>query len=309
MSFVLNKKKKFDKNKTIFLVVLLILPVSNWLIFWLGVNIQTILMAFQTSEGVWGFGSFKDVWMSATNPINPLINLKLGLKNTLIYFFSGLFITFPISLVMSFFLYKKVFMYKGFRVIFYLPSIISGVILVTVFSEIVKPGGPLGSVLKALNLPAKDYLHTPGSATIVIVIYGIWTGFCGNILLFNGAMSRIPADVMEAAKLDGVGPFREIVSFVLPLIWPTISSMLILNFTGILGASGPILLFAPNGENETTTISFWLFYQVYGGGGVGSAAGRNLYVVSAGGIALTAITLPIILITRWLVEKVPNYEY
>lgn len=303
-------KKKVIAKKYVFVYSLLIIPLVNWLVFWFGVNIKTILTAFQDRFGEWSFANFGDVWVSLTDPIDPNNNIQVGFFNTLKYFISGLIVNMPTSLIVSYFLYKKIKLHKAFKVIFYLPAIVSGVVMVTVFSEFISPNGPLGAICELLkiNLPPEGLLARDSTATWTIVVFGLWTGLSGNMLLFNGAMARIPTEVLEAAKLDGVGPFREIVSFILPLIWPTLSSVLVFAFVGVLGASGPILLFAPRGDYKTTTISYWIFYQVYGGGSdVG--ADHNIAIVSAAGLCFTAVSLPITFTVRWLAEKVETIEY
>ena len=306
-----HRKKGVEWGRIIFIVVMLTVPLANWLVFWLGVNFNTILMAFKDNFGNWSLENFPRVWESLTNPSDPQISIQVGLGNTLIYFASGLFISLPLSLILSYFIYKKIFLYRSFRVIFYLPAIISGVAMSIVFMEFIKPYGPLGNILSVfgIEMPPEGLLARSGSATWTIVFYSIWTGLSGNMILLNGAMTRIPAEVLEAARLDGVSPFRELISFILPLIWPSLSSMLVFQFVGILGSSGPILLFAPRGEANTMTLSYWIFYQVYGGGGVGGAAGRNLSMVSAAGLCFTAVSLPITFFVRWLAEKVNTEEY
>ena len=306
----LHRKNK-DWGRVIFIVAMLAIPLANWLVFWLGVNLNTLLMAFQDNLGNWSLENFPRVWESLVNPPDPQVSIQIGIGNTLIYFAAGLLISLPLSLILSYFIYKKIFLYRSFRVIFYLPAIISGVAMSTVFMEFIKPYGPLGNILAVFNieLPPEGLLARSGVATLTIVFYSIWTGLSGNMILLNGAMTRIPAEVLEAARLDGVGPFKELVSFILPLIWPSLSSMLVFQFVGILGASGPILLFAPRGEANTMTLSYWIFYQVYGGGGYGGAAGRNLAMVSTAGICFTAVSLPITFFVRWLAEKVSTVEY
>ena len=160
--------------------------------------------------------------------------------------------------------------------------------------------------LMGKRMPPEGYLARPESATLMIVLYVIWTGFGGNMLLFGGAMSRVPLDLLESARLEGCGPFRELVQIILPLIWPTISTMLIFTFTGIVNSSGPILLFT-NGDFETTTINFWIFLKVYGQQGNG--AGGDYGVVSATGLCFTLVTVPLILFVRRLLEKVPTVVY
>ena len=179
--------------------------------------------------------------------------------------------------------------------------------MVKVYTEFLLPNGPLAQLFD-LTIPPEGMFARSSTATPAIIVYTIWTGIGGgNMLLFIGAMSRVPIEVLESAKLEGCGPFREIVSIIAPLIWPTISTMIILSFTGIFGASGPILLFGTDGNYKTMTLSFWIFKQVYGTGDLGGSGSYNL--VSATGLCFTLVGVPIILFTHWLVEKVPSVEY
>ena len=124
------------------------------------------------------------------------------------------------------------------------------------------------------------------------------------MLVLGGAFERIPAEVLEAAKLDGVGPVRELTQLIVPMIWPTISTLLILYATGLFNASGPIFLFGTKGSYETWTLSYWIFHKVlYGGSG-------QYNTVSAMGLIFTCIGVPIVMFVRWLFERViPAVEY
>ena len=294
------------RGQLIFLCCMLALPVAQWLIFWLYVNIQSIALAFQDPHGAFTWGNFTLFWEELHATTGKTIGVAV--VNTLIYFAVGILIQLPGALLISYFLYKKIWLNKAFRVIFYLPAIISGVVMVAAYRSLVDPGGPLEAIVELCggHLPPEGLLANSNTATLMIVLFVIWTGFGGNMLLFGGAMARVPIDVLEAARLEGCGPFRELVQIILPLIWPTICTVLIFTFTGIVNSSGPILLFT-NGDYETTTINFWIFLKVYGQ--QGSGAGGEFGIVSATGLCFTLITVPIILIVRWALEKVPASEY
>lgn len=290
------------KNQTIFLFLMLIIPVVNWLVFWLYINLSSIELAFldaRTQE--FTFNNFITFWENLTAEDGEI---GIAVKNTFLYFGTSLFIILPAGLLMSYFLYKEVFGYKVFRVVFYLPAIISGVAMVAVYTNFIDPNGPLGNILKLFGreIPPEGLLARPETATKTIIVFCIWTGFSGILLLFCGAMVRVPVEVLESAALEGCSPIRELVQIILPMIWPTVSTQIILLFTGIFTASGPILLFT-NGQYETTTISFWIFIQVLGG----KASAYN--IVSATGLVFTVLGVPIILFIRWLVERVPSVEY
>ena len=297
----LMSKRVFQKY--IFLSVLLIVPVANWLLFWFTVNIQSILLAFQDNRtGAFTWWNFQYFWQELTSVDGEI---GLAVVNTLKYFFSNLLIVIPLSMIIAFFIYKKIWGYKTFTIIFYLPSIISSVAMVQIYMQMLASGGPIDKLFGGiLNIPVEGFFSRPDTATTMIVLYTIWTGFSSNILLFVGAMTRIPIEVFEAAKLEGCKTGREFISIVFPLIWPTISTMLILSFTGLFNASGPILLFgADSATLKTTTISYWIFKEVYEGGMGGINA------VSATGLCFTVVAVPLILFVRWVAEKVPAVEY
>lgn len=307
MEFTAKKKGRLFENKVFqkyfFLYTILLIPILNWFVFWFVVNSQSILLAFQDGRtGEWTWWNFEYFWQQLTWANGEI---GIGVINTMKYFFSNLFIVIPFSMVIAFFLYKKIFGHKAFTIIFYLPSIISSVAMVNIYMAVLSSNGPIAGLLGDKNfIPPEGLFTRPETATTMIVIYTIWTGFSSNILLFIGAMSRVPVEIFEAAKLDGITPGKEFTSIVFPLIWPTISTMLILSFTGLFSASGPILLFGANSSAyKTTTISYWIFKEVYEGGMGGINA------VSATGLAFTLVAVPIILFVRWLAEKVPEVEY
>ncbi len=304
-----NKKKGAMSNKRaerIFLFLMLSLPVLQWLIFWLYVHLDSFLLAFQDKRtGELTFQNFEKFWEMLTSPKGEI---KIALKNTLIYFSTEIIILLPVSLLLSYFLYKKIFMYKVFRVIFYLPAIVSSMVMVETYTSFISPNGPIAKLIGLFGgaIPPQGLLANSNTATTTIVVYCIWTGFCGNVLLFGSAMARVPMEILESARLEGCGPFRELVQLILPLIWPTMSTQIIFTCTGIFNSSGPILLFT-NGAYETETLSFWIFAQIYGGGKYGGSGNYN--IVSATGLCFTLVGAPLILFIRWLFDKIPTVEY
>lgn len=301
------KKSAMKRRETIFLVCILALPVLNWLIFWLSVNVSSFILAFQDNAGNWSFINFTLFWNQLTSPYGDTVGMAI--LNTLKYFAVNLLLIFPLTLIMSYFIYKRVAGYRAFRVIFFLPAIISGIVLVSVYSNMISPTGPIGALLKAMGvqMPEEGYLLNPDTATPAILIYCIWTGFTTNLIIISSAMSRIPVEVLESARLDGCSSFKELIFLILPMIWSSVSTLVIFILTGIFNASGPILLFHPDGGYNTVTLSFWIYQQVYGGGTYGGTG--NYGLVSCAGLIFTCIGVPFILLVRRLIEKIPAVEY
>lgn len=295
------------KKETIFLFLMLALPVVQWLIYFFYLNIDSILLAFQDKRtGAFTFQNFQLVWEQL---VDPRGDINIAIKNTMIYFSTDFLIILPLSLLMSYFFYKKILFYKGFRVIFYLPAIVSAMVMVESFASFVAPNGPVATVLEwfGYTIPPQGLFADSDTATNTIVIYCIWTGFCSKVLLFGGAMARIPVELLESARLDGCGPFRELWQMIFPLIWATTSTQIVLLFTGLFNSSGPILLFT-NGAYDTQTLNYWIFAQIYGSGKYGGNTG-NYNIVSCTGLCFTLVGVPVILFIRWLMDRVPAVEY
>ena len=133
MERFVKKKKKFNKAEFFFLCVILAVPIIHFLVFWLYVNFDSILMAFQykkANEVVWGFENYSRLWKDMHAEYSEF---WMALKNTLIFFFSNLLITLPVSLILCYFFFKKIWGYKVFRFVFYLPSIITSAAIVMLF--------------------------------------------------------------------------------------------------------------------------------------------------------------------------------
>ena len=299
------KRKTLSNRKVqrgIFIGMMLSVGIIQFLVFWVYVNFNSILMAFKlnTRTGIiWTFENFSRFFHEFSIPD---FELSLALKNTLLLFVVGTLIGLPTSLLFSYYLYKKILFAKFFRVIFFLPSIISAAVLVALFRYILAIDGPSNTILSWISGKAVDIEWVTDEAFSMgtILFYVFWTGFGSNIVLFTGAIHRIPQDVLEYAKLDGVSMTRELLQIIVPLIWPTISTLLVFATAGLFTNSGPILLFT-DGQFKTMTIGFFIFKQV---------TNNSYYYPAAIGLLFTTIGFPLVIIVKWLLEKVyEDVEY
>ena len=301
---IIGREKKLERDEIIFIIGMLIVPVVQFLIFWVGVNLNSFLMAFQKyPTNDWSLYNFEVVFEELSRAD---ADLSIAIRNTLIFFVKDLLLI-PFQLVISYVLYKQVLGAKIFRIIFYLPTVISAVVITTAFSNmIMPPDGPLAVLLSSMGMKeVPEFLANSDYALGTVMVFTIWMGWAGNMLLFGGALARIPVELLESARLEGITTGKEIIHMILPLVWPTMSTMIILKMTTIFGAGGPILLLT-QGTYKTWTIGYWIFSKVavgYGGG-VSSHG-----ICSAAGMIFTVIGVPLIMGARWLVEKIPVVEY
>lgn len=292
-------EKKFRPEYTMIIPVV-ILAVLTWGVFWLYPNLETFELAFTNRELKFTFDNFKEAFNSFSSKDGTLF---IAMKNTITFWSFDFFVNIPVSIVISYFLYKKIAGYKVFRVVFYLSHILPSVALTGVFKAFISVTGPLGQVCSSLGIVIQNegLLNTVGTVIPTILVYSFIIGCSGSMLLLSGAMARIPTEVLEAAKLDGCSLTREVFQIILPLIWPTITTIIILKCSQIIAAGGGlVMLLQPNTQQYgTETLYYWMFKKVQGSN-VNTA---DYGLVAATGLILTAFIVPFITIVRKVLDR------
>lgn len=302
------KRKGLDrkKRKAIFICVMLAFPLVQLFVFWFLVNVNTVVMSFQEFDWLSGkyiFNGFKNFIRVFEEIGGGSAVTRRTVINSVLYFPVTCFISLPLSILFSYFLYKKVPGAAAFRVIFFLPSIIPVAVLTMTFSfSFDATLGFVNPILRALgveNIPS--WFGRYPNNQIMIFAYCIWAGLGTNIVLISGAISRIPVEIMEYSKLEGVGKARELFQIAIPLVWPTITTTFILGCTSVFTVMMQPLMLTPS-TTDTYTIALMIYNGVLNG--------RNLPYLSAFGLAMSVIGVPIILLIKWALGKVyADVEY
>jgi ABC-type sugar transport system permease subunit len=303
---LVNEKRKRTMGETkklkdtIFVYLLIALPLIEFFTIYVYTNIDSFFLAFRLNGKFAGFINFKMLWDDIRAPGSELL---IAFRNTFIYFGANM-ILFLWSIVLAYFFYKKIYAYKFFRFVLYMPAIISPVVFVALFKNITGVNGPIAMFITQFkpDFEMPKLLARSDTATWTMVLYVLWMGWTKNMLYLGGSLARIPVEVLESARLDGVGPWTELTKILIPLLLPTLSTLVLLDVIGILGSSGPILLFT-QGAHKTTTISYWMFTLVW------SYSEDAYSKASAAGLCLTLIMMPIIYTIRALINKIDAVEY
>ena len=203
----LRKRKKKSRGEIVFMTAMLAVPVAHFCLFWLYVNIDTIFLSFKQfkiNDGVWewaGLANYGALFREFTKPGSVLPRAVL---NSLSVFLWNDFVVLPVSLFCAYVLYKKMPLGGAFKVIFFLPSIISVVVLTLAYSYMFNNFLPelFEKIGLSKLIPFDGFFGDEKYAWWMILIYGLWSGIGYNIVLMSGAMSRVPEEVVEAGKLD-----------------------------------------------------------------------------------------------------------
>ncbi|MET8767256.1 sugar ABC transporter permease [Streptomyces sp. NPDC004658] len=119
------------------------------------------------------------------------------------------------------------------RFLYYIPGALAGVASVLVWLFMLDPDvSPVSWLLHRMGLDSFAAVLAPGNLPVILVLIAFWTGAGGWMVVMYGALNNIPDEVIEAARIDGAGPWRTAWSVQIPMIRQWITYMTILAFAG-----------------------------------------------------------------------------
>ncbi len=294
---------KKDTKDLIFVILLVALPLLQFFIFYVCVNINSILLAFKKYDinnnvSFAGFENFKQLFID----FKSFTLYKVALKNSTLVFLIGCPVSLTLALLFSYYIYKKNSKFANiFKVVLFLPSVIPAIALATMFVQITDSAYP--KLMQLLfNKEVFGLLQNPKSTIGTIIFYNIWCSFGVNMLLLISAMSSINPSMIEAAKIDGVSFFQEFIYITFPQIFGTIKTLLIVSVGGFFVNSASIVSFYGTTADESVyTIGYYIYKETVNLSLNNSQVG--VPKLAAFGILLTAITLPIVYLLRYVLER------
>ncbi|GEM_PF-220502 len=287
------------RNDIIFYCLMLAFPVVQFCIFYIGVNFNSILLTFKKYDfvtGQWSFAGFENI-SKVLSDISSQYVLIQSAKNSLICYFVGLITGVPLSLFFSYYIYKKMPLQGFFKVMLFMPSVISSIAMVVMFSYFVENAYP-AIMQKLFGLRVEGLIANPESTFGTILFYSVWSGFGTSILMYSGAMNSISDSVVEAAKLEGVTPLKEFFKITLPLIYPTLVTFLVVGIAGIFTNQMNLFsFFGAQADYRIYTFGYYLYKNT-------QEATMDLYpYLAAMGLLMTLVAVPVTLLVRYLLEK------
>lgn len=286
---------------------MLAVPIAHFLIFFVYINFSTIVMCFQRLDFITNETKFVGLdnffMMFRDMKRNPV--LGKAIINSLLFIPVTNGILLPLSIISAYMLFKKVLLHKLYRVVFFLPSIISIVILTMVFSFMFDSTfGVFNDVLQWVGLGnlKRTWFGDPATAMPMIFVYCIWAGIGFNVVLLSSAITRIPHEVIESGQIEGIGMWRELWQIVIPMIWPTVSTLFILGSTSAFTIFLQPQLLTNGGPNGSSyTIALYVMEQV--------RAAQYEYAAAIG-VFFAIIGVAAVMLIKAVLERIgPTVEY
>ena len=162
-----------------------------------------------------------------------------ALRNNAIFFVIHMLVQNPVGLFLAALLGTRIRGAWIYRTIIFTPTILSVVIVGFVWKLILNPAwGISRSILQMVGLVSLDapWLGLEGTALVTLALISVWQNIGIPMMLFLAALIRIPEELLEAARLDGAGPWRIFWAIQFPLILPTAGIVSVLTFVGNFNA-------------------------------------------------------------------------
>lgn len=176
---------------------------------------------------------------------------------TLEYTFLSLIISLGTSLGLALLLNRNLKGISVYKFLYFIPSLIPGVVLAAIFSLIYDPNiGVLNYILSMFGIGSIDWLGNPDTALFSVIIMSVFTYSTGQMfLIFSSSLKEVPIDQMEAADLDGASSWQKLKNITLPYISPMILfNSIMAMFTSFNASFAIIYPMTNGGPNDATNI-------------------------------------------------------
>lgn len=234
--------------------------------------IATMALSTYTTDsaGAYHFAGLQNFVTLLTDAIwsQPFWNAA---KNNLIFFLVHMAVQNPIGIALAGLLSLPGLKFRGgYRTLIFLPTMLSVVIVGFAWSLILSPlWGVAEGALKSVGLGSlfHPWLGLPSTALITLALISVWQFVGIPLMLIYAALLNIPDELVDAARVDGLGHFRIFLHIKLPLVLPTIGLISILTFVGNFNAFDLIYSVkgALAGPNFASDILGTFFYRTFFG--------------------------------------------
>ena len=291
------------RSRLIFYIALMALPVIQFCIFYIYVNFNSIMLAFQTTDSL----TFQTTFIGFENfslAFKTMGELGYMFENSLIHFVCVTCVGLSLAMVFSFYIYKKFPLSGLFRVILFLPKIIPSVVFAILFKYLATDA--YVAIVKEITGATVQGLLDGDLETLFgsVLFYNIWLSFGVNVVLFTGSMTSINESIVESAQLDGVNAIQEFFHITIPMIYPTLITFVVVGMAGVFTNQMHLYtLFKPDKGLPIASIGYYLYLSSISSDIVAKGSYLSYHTLAAMGLIFTLIIFPITLTVRKLATK------
>ena len=250
---------------------------------------QAILLSFQSWDGIspdtpWvGFANYEFVWHYDA--------FWASMKNVVVFAAVGFFIGNGVALLMATAVNRITRGKTFFRTVFYLPGVLSVVVVGMLFSSMLNPrSGLINNVLGAVGLESwqQNWLGDPSLALPTVAAVFVWFHWGFGFLLFLAGLQDIPNELYEAASLDGARGWAKFRYITWPHLAPVTTIVSLLTLLAAMQIFGTVQVLTNGGPGYHTMVPTLLIYgEAFTNYRYGSAAAMS--VIFGGALVILSL--------------------
>ena len=223
---------------------------------------QTVILSFQDySNNIYSadWVGLANYWQIFKNPIFYKVML-----NTFIYLLVAVPILAIIPLFLAILINQKIRGITLYKILIYLPVIVSIVVAAIAFKWIYAEQGVLNYLLSVFHIPAIGWLTDPKYAIYSVILLTIWKGIGYYMMIYLAALMSVPKDLYEACDIDGAGFLRKHLTVTVPHIMPTIALVTTISAISAMKIFAEIYVMTKGGPlNSTKTIVYYIYEKAF----------------------------------------------
>ena len=245
---------------------------------------------FRISLYKWGGYADNKTFVGLSNFKSLLQNQKFyqAFQNQILLIVLVTIITFAFALVFAYILSREKIKGQGFfRVIFYIPNILSIVVISAIFSAIYKPNTGLLNSIIGIFKHSDDQILWLGDQKVVIysiVIAMVWQAIGYYMVMYMASMANVSESLYESASLEGAGKIYQFFTITIPLIWTNIRTTLTFFVISTINMSFLLVTAMTSGGPDGASSVFlsYMYQEAYTNSsyGYGMAIGVSVFLFS-----------------------------
>lgn len=165
------------------------------------------------------------------------------------------------------------------RTAFYIPSVLSYVVVGVMFTALFQMNGTVNQVLNVIGIPIRhEWLASADTALLTVILEDVWkwTGF--HMIIYIAGIMAIPADYYESAHIDGATAWQRFFRITLPLLIPSLTINITQSTIGGFRVFEQVLTLTGGGPGHKSTVVGMMIYEYFGRGFYGKSTAMSMFL-------------------------------
>lgn len=190
-----------------------------------------------------------------------------AVRNSVIQVAVAIPVMIPLALMLGYHLNTRPRGHRVLSVLYFSPGLISISMTGMIFYGVLSPNGGVNGLLRGLGLDswATAWLADPSTALASLIAIDLWRGIGWTAVLFAARLAGVPAEVIEAAQIDGAGRLRTMWQVAFPMVKDYVRTLAMMQFLWTLFTSAALILLLTKGGPGTssTTLSYLVYAKAF----------------------------------------------